>query len=119
VVKIQFDIVGTIIGGFTSGDTSSSTRKRHYRSINLVNYLPLCSQPPITFSDVDFFINDPNQDDSVVITATIANWRVHKILIDQGSSADVLFHKLNVPESAVKSYIEPLLGFAGQRVHAQ
>lgn len=75
--------------------------KRHYMSINSVSYLPPRSQPSIMFSDADFSINDPDQDDSVVITATIANWRVHKILIDQGSSTDVLywstFQKLNAP----------------------
>lgn len=48
---------------------------------------------------------------------------MHKILIDQGSSADVLywstFQKLNVLESTIQSYIKPLLGFACQRVNAR
>jgi len=56
----------------------------------------------------------------MVITTTIANWKVHKILIDQGSSADVLywltFLKLDVPESAIQAYSKPLLSFAGQKV---
>jgi len=59
----------------------------------------------------------------MVITATIANWRVHKILIDQGSSIDILywltFLKLNVPESAIQAYSEPLLSFAGQKVRSR
>jgi len=58
-----------------------------------------------------------------VVTTTIVNWRVHKILIDQGSLANVLywstFMKLNVPKSVVQSYTELLLGFVGQKVHAQ
>jgi len=82
-----------------------------------MSYLPPRSQLSIMFSDADFSVNDPNQDDSIVVTATIANWSVHKILIDQGSSADVLywstFRKLNVSKFAVKSYTEPLLGFTG------
>lgn len=115
---IQFGTVGTIAGG----DASSSAKKRHYNSINSVSYLPPRSQPLITFSDTDFSINDPNQDDPVVFTATIANWRVHNILIDQDNSADILywstFLKLNVFESVIQSYTEPSLGFAGQSVHA-
>jgi len=39
----------------------------------------------MTFTYEDFNIHDPDQDDHVVISATIINWRVHKILIDQGS----------------------------------
>jgi len=58
--------------------------KRYRGSINLViQFLPR-SMPIIN-------INDPNQDDQVVVTTTIANLRVHKILIDQGSSIGMLY----------------------------
>jgi len=60
---IQFGIVATIAGGFIGGGASSSFRKRHYKSINSVAYLPPCSQPPITFFDADLSVNDPKQDD--------------------------------------------------------
>jgi len=116
------DMVSTIVSGFAGGGSSSSFRKRYLRRVNSVTHLPLQSQPSITFSDADFSVNDPKQDDPVIVTASIANWRVHKILIDQDSSADVLywstFLKLNIPKTAVQSYTELLLGFAGQRVHA-
>jgi len=59
----------------------------------------------------------------MVVTSTIANWRVHKILINQGSSAYVLywstFKKFKIPESAIQAYSEPLLNFAGQKVHSR
>lgn len=77
----------------------------------------------ITFTDKDLSIHDPDQDDPMVISATIANWRVHKILVDQGSSVDVLylstFLKLNLPLKMVKSYPDPLVGFAGERVQTR
>jgi len=118
---IHCGTVGTIAGGFAEGGSPSSFLKRHYRNINSISYLPPRSQPTITLSDSDFSINDPNQDDPIVVTTTIANWRVHKILIDQGSSIDVLywstFIKLKIPESAIQAYSEPLLGFTGQKVH--
>jgi len=103
--RLQFGTVSTIAEVFAGGGSSSSSRKRYLRSVNSVTHLPPRSQLSITFSDTDFSMNDPKQDDPVVVTATIANWRVHKILIDQGSSTDVLywsmFLKLNVPETTV------------------
>ncbi|XP_020207452.1 uncharacterized protein LOC109793010 [Cajanus cajan] len=57
----------------------------------------------------------------MVIMVEIANWEVQKTLIDQGSSADVLywptFLKLDVPHSLIQPHTEPLVGFAGERVH--
>ena len=59
----------------------------------------------------------------MVVIARIANWRVHKILINQGSSTDVLywstFKKLKIPESSIQAYSEPLLGFARHKVHSR
>jgi len=120
---IHFGTVGTIAGSFAGWGSTSSSRKRHYRNINSVSYLPPRSQPTITFSDSNFSINDLNQDDLMVVTATIANWRVNKILIDQGSSADVLywstFIKLKIPKSAIQAYSKTLLDFAGQKVYSR
>jgi len=56
----------------------------------------------------------------MVVTSTITTWRVQKVLIDQGSSADVVFWstflRLQLPPTFIKSYLEPLLGFVGERV---
>jgi len=45
----------------------------------------------ITFTNADFRGMDPEQDDPMVITIEVANCLVRKILIDQGSSTDILF----------------------------
>jgi len=49
----------------------------------------------------DLSIHDLDQDDLVVATAIIANWRFHKIFIYQGTLVDVLylstFQKLDFP----------------------
>nr|KYP32049.1 hypothetical protein KK1_047365 [Cajanus cajan] len=59
----------------------------------------------------------------MVIAEELANWEVHKTLIDQGSSTDVLywptFLKLDVPHSLIQPHIEPLVSFAGKRVHTR
>ena len=84
-------LVSTISRGFVGGGSSNSSRKRYMRSVNSLTHPPPWSQPSITFSDADFSVCDPNQDDPVVVTATIANWRVHKVLVDQGSLANMLY----------------------------
>ncbi|XP_020238746.1 uncharacterized protein LOC109817820 [Cajanus cajan] len=59
----------------------------------------------------------------MVIAVEVANWEVHNTLIDQGSSADVLywptFLRLDIPHSLIQPHIEPLVGFAGERVHTR
>lgn len=47
--------------------------------------------PPITFADDDFHALDPDQDDPMVITAEIARYEISKVLIDQGSSVNILY----------------------------
>lgn len=75
----------------------------------------------ITFTNEDFNIHDPDQDDAMVVITTTVKWKVHKILIEQESSKSVLysstFQKLNILTSRVKSYSDPLIGFARGRIH--
>uniref|UniRef100_A0A151UHV5 Gag-pol polyprotein n=2 Tax=Cajanus cajan TaxID=3821 RepID=A0A151UHV5_CAJCA len=76
--------------------------------------------PPITFTDRDFQGVDPVQDDPMVISVEINNYIVRKTLVDQGSSADILywktFEQLDIPEQELTPYDEPLVGFSGERV---
>jgi len=44
----------------------------------------------ITFIDDDFHGVDHQQDDPTVITIELENYAVKKVLIDQGSSVDIL-----------------------------
>ncbi|RDX63382.1 hypothetical protein CR513_58196, partial [Mucuna pruriens] len=46
---------------------------------------------PITFTDRDFVEVDPKQNDPMVITIEVANFIMKKALIDQRSSADILY----------------------------
>lgn len=49
--------------------------------------------PPITFSSEDFHARDPEQDDPMVITVEIARYGVSKVLVDQGSSINIIYFK--------------------------
>uniref|UniRef100_A0A151UFM4 Uncharacterized protein n=1 Tax=Cajanus cajan TaxID=3821 RepID=A0A151UFM4_CAJCA len=56
----------------------------------------------------------------MVISVEIHNCIVRKTLVDQGSSADILywntFKKLGIPEAEFIPYDEPLVGFSGEKV---
>ena len=71
--------------------------------------------PPITFIINDFKAIDSMQDDPMVISVEIANYIVKKNLIDQGSSADILFWKtfkqLYIPEFEILPHDDPLFGW--------
>lgn len=78
------------------------------------------SMPPITFSDEDFHAPDPNQDDPMVITTIIARYSVGKVLVDQGSSVNILywetFQQMDISNDMIMPFHEQILGFAGEQV---
>ena len=75
---------------------------------------------PITFTNSDFAGTDPNQDDPMVITIKLQSFAVKKVLVDQGSSMDILywktFQKLQISPEDLTPYDDPIYGFAGERV---
>jgi len=76
--------------------------------------------PPITFTDVDFQGIDPAQDDPKVIMVEIENFAIMKMLVDQGSSVDILYWKtfkmLQISESNIQHYEDQIVGFSGEWV---
>jgi hypothetical protein len=49
------------------------------------------SDIPITFSEEDVRLQGFPHNDALVIEANIANWTFGKLLVDNGSSADIIF----------------------------
>ena len=87
-----------ISGGFAGGGESSSARKAHLRSIRSVEIgeIQAVSKLPrldtsITFSDSDLEGCQHIHDDPLVVHAILANKTVHRVLIDNGSSTDIIF----------------------------
>ncbi|RDX87953.1 hypothetical protein CR513_30511, partial [Mucuna pruriens] len=66
------EVINTIVEGFVGGSSSRQL-------------------PPITFIDQDVVEFDPKQNDPMVITIKVANFIIKKVLIDQGSSIDILY----------------------------
>ncbi|XP_020203945.1 uncharacterized protein LOC109789412 [Cajanus cajan] len=119
-------VINTIAGGFAGGGSTSSAQKRHLRAVRSVNHVeqrPSRRMSAITFTDKDFQGIDPVQDDPMVISVEIHNCIVKKTLIDQGSSADILywntFKQLGIPEEELTPYNKLLVGFAGERVNTK
>ncbi|XP_027931921.1 uncharacterized protein LOC114187764 [Vigna unguiculata] len=116
--------INTISGGFASGGSTSSARKRHLRHLQSINHITQshhrCRMAPITFTNDDFHGLDHEQDDPMVITVELENYAVKKVLIDQGSSVDILYwatyQKLQLPTTTMVPYDEPIYGFSGEKV---
>ncbi|XP_057451997.1 uncharacterized protein LOC130743785 [Lotus japonicus] len=111
--------VGKIAGGFSGGGITSAARKRYLRTINVVAEAPFGFQhPDITFSPADFFGLKPHLDDPIVISLRVNNFDVQRTLLDQGSSADIIyggeFTQLGIGEGDLIPYKGTLVGFAGE-----
>ena len=74
----------------------------------------------ITFSDADMEGFQHPQDDLLVIRAIVANKTVHKVLIDNGSSTDIIFVSVFDKMGIRREKLEPvnayLRGFFRERV---
>ena len=113
--------------GFAGGGEFSSARKAHLHSIKSGEILEVqaVSKLPrlyttITFSDSDMEGSQHPHDDPLVIRVIVANKIVHRVLIDNGSSADIIFalafNKMGIGREKLEPVNTYLLGFSGERV---
>ncbi|XP_072148513.1 uncharacterized protein [Setaria viridis] len=76
----------------------------------------------ITFTGEDFKLKTTSHNNAMVIKALIAGWTVGKVLVDTGSSADILFahafREMNIDMNTLNPADIPLLGFDGKPVKA-
>ncbi|XP_012832911.1 PREDICTED: uncharacterized protein LOC105953778 [Erythranthe guttata] len=124
-------IIAVISGGPSSGDTPSarrasmraaggsySTTERPAGHVYHVHH----PNPEITFSDDDLEGPCGEHNDALIISASISNYLVKKILEDGGSSADIIyygaFEKLGIANAKLAPVKTPLVGFAGHAVEA-
>ncbi|GMN62259.1 hypothetical protein TIFTF001_031341 [Ficus carica] len=126
-------IVHTIFYGTATGDTASSLRsyareaRRFARGefINMTEHVSkICRQSstPITFTDeeADWLLHPHN--DALVGEIRVADNVIRCVLIDNGSSADVMFmdafSRLKIGGAVLTPIQTPLYGFAGDCVRA-
>jgi len=85
--------INTIFGGFSRGGCTASQRKKYAREVMTVGAWTSDqpAEPDLCFTHTDLRDVVPHDNDPVVISMVTAGRRVHRVLVDQGSSADVLF----------------------------
>jgi len=117
--------VNTISGGFSGGGCTASQRKKYARDVKAVEARESDQSPK---SDL-FFTKDDLRDvilhdnDPVVISMVTVGRRVHRVLIDQESSTNVIFwlsfNKLQLSPDKLRPYNDYLYGFVGDQVEVK
>ena len=74
----------------------------------------------ITLTDEDSERIHHPHDDAIVITLLIAGYTTRRVLVDNGSSADILyypaFQQMNLGRDQLRPVNAPLVGFGGMKV---
>ncbi|XP_058220284.1 uncharacterized protein LOC131330646 [Rhododendron vialii] len=83
--------IKVIHGGFAGGGESSNARKAHLRKLRTEEHLERKEEIPTIFSEEDVKGIQIPHDDPLVITIVVANYLTRRVLIDSGSSADILY----------------------------
>jgi hypothetical protein len=114
-----------ITGGSSVEFETKRQRNNYFRSVNtIINDGPAArtewAKVPITFTEEDFRLKSTNHNDAMVIEVNIDVWIIGKILVDNGSSADILLlktlEKMNLSQHMLHPPEYPLLGFGGKPI---
>ena len=114
-----------ILEGLTVGGKLKSLRKAKGREINSVHSrlppmkMPKNDQPDIVFLERDGRgIRQPH-DDPLVIMLRVEEFNIHQMLIDNGSSADIIylpaFQQVKLDKKRIRPFTSPLVSFTGDR----
>ena len=119
--------IHVISGGFAEGGESSSARKAHLHSIRsgevmevqAVSKLPRLDTS-ITFSYSNLEGCQQPHDDPLVIRAVVTKKTVHRVLVDNGSLADIIFasafDKMDIGRAKLEPVSTHLRGFSSEKV---
>ena len=115
-----------IVGGTTSTGSSKKAHKTYLRMVHTVQLtgfvpkMPRVDNPTIEFSEDDAWRLYHPHDDALVVSLLIGDYNMHRFLVDNGSSADILyypvFQQMKIDKEWLASTNDPLVGFRGTRV---
>ncbi|XP_058078992.1 uncharacterized protein LOC131227260 [Magnolia sinica] len=121
--------IRTIFGGSSSRGDSNIAHKAHSRKSDPKHYVHMTERPRkelrvnlagLTFTEDDTPGIQHPHDDALVVTMTIANHKVYRILVDTRSSANVIyleaFERMGIPKSNFRPVKSPLHSLAGEMV---
>ena len=114
-----------IIGGGSTGQSSRS-RKTYLKVVQNVQLsgrspkMRTTDEQAITFTDEDAARIHHPHDDAIVITLLITDYTTRRVLVDNGSSANILYYpaiqQMNLGRDQLRPVYSPLVGFGRMKV---
>ena len=115
-----------IVGGTAATGSSKKARKTYLRmvqNVQVTGSVPKIARresPIIGFSEDDARRLHHTQDNALVVSIRVGEYNVHRMLVDNGSSADILyypaFQQMGINRARLTPTNAPLVGFGGTRV---
>ena len=116
-----------IVGGTATTGSSKKARKTYLRmvqNVQLMGSVPKIARkesPIIGFSKDDARRLYHPHDDALVVSIRVGDYNVHRMLVDNDSSADILyypaFQQMGINRARLTPTNAPLVGFGGTRVN--
>ena len=115
-----------IVGGTTAAESSKKARKTYLRMVHSVQLtgsipkMPRIDNPVIGFSEDDARRLHHPHDDVLVVSLQIGDCNMHRVLVNNGSSTDILyypaFQQMRIDRERLTPTNAPLVGFGGTKV---
>ena len=115
-----------IVGGTATTGSSRKAQKTYLRmvqNVQLTGSVPKIvrrKSPIIRFSEEDAKRLHHPLDDALVVSIRVGDYNVHQVLVDNGSSVDILyypaFQQMGIDRAQLILTNAPLVGFGGTRV---
>ena len=115
-----------IVGGTATTGSSKKARKTYLKivqNVQLMGSVPKIARkesPIIGFSEEDARRLHHPHDDALVVSIRVGDYNVHWMLVDNGSSTDILyypaFQQMGIDRARLIPTNAPLVGFGGTRV---
>ena len=93
------------------------------QNVQLIGTVPKMARidnPVIRFSEEDARRLHHPHDDALVVSLRVGDYNMHRVLVDNGSSADILyylaFQQMKIDKEQLVPINAPLVGFRGTRV---
>jgi hypothetical protein len=118
--------IHNISEGLAGEGEPTSPRKAHARSVHIEEVYQVERPRKVQKRDIEtisFFDEDANgvsmpHDDVLVVTMTVANHAIHRILVDNGSSAEIIYwsviQQMGISRNRIKPFGSLLVGFTGE-----